>query len=92
VVATNVGGTAEVVRDQIDGLIVGAGDVGRLCEAIEVALGDRISTAARVAAARRRVETDLSFDARMAAVEAIYEELHAGRHSTQGAHALAART
>ena len=92
VVATNVGGTAEVVRDQIDGLIVPAGDVGRLCQAIEVALGDRLSTATRVAAARRRVETDLSFDARMAAVEAIYVELQAGRHSTHGTQALEART
>jgi glycosyltransferase involved in cell wall biosynthesis len=92
VVATDVGGTAELIRDQIDGLIVPAGDVSRLSQAIENALGDAAATTARTAAARRRVETDLSFDARMAAVEAIYEELHASRSPAHDAHALAART
>jgi glycosyltransferase involved in cell wall biosynthesis len=92
VVATDVGGTAEMVRDQIDGLIVPAGDVSRLSQAIEEALDNATATANRTAAARRRVETDLSFDARMAAVEAIYEELQASRSLAHGAHALAVRT
>jgi glycosyltransferase involved in cell wall biosynthesis len=92
VVATDVGGTAELLRDQIDGLVVPPGDVDRLCQAIEAVLGDSAAAASRVAAARRRVETDLSFDARMATVEAIYEELHAGRRRGHGAQALAART
>jgi glycosyltransferase involved in cell wall biosynthesis len=92
VVATDVGGTGELVRDQIDGLVVPAGDVSRLSQAIEEALGDAATTAVRTAAARGRVETDLSFDARMAAVEAIYEELQGSRAPAHNAHALAART
>jgi glycosyltransferase involved in cell wall biosynthesis len=92
VVVTDVGGTAELVRDQIDGLVVPSGHVDRLCQAIEAVFGDPAAAASRVAAARRRVETDLSFDARMAAVEAIYEKLQAGRRPAHRGQALAART
>lgn len=75
VVATSAGGTAELIEDGEHGLIVPTGDAGRLSEAIERALDDREATARRTAAARVRVEGPLSFQARMRAVEAIYEEL-----------------
>jgi hypothetical protein len=42
--------------------------------------------------ARRRVETDLSFEARMSAVEAIYVELSRQRADAQTARLAAART
>jgi glycosyltransferase involved in cell wall biosynthesis len=78
VVATDVGGTAQLIRHGIDGLIAPPGDVEALTRAIEQALTDEAGRAARARAARRRVETDLSFETRMAAVEAIYTELCQG--------------
>jgi glycosyltransferase involved in cell wall biosynthesis len=75
VVATAAGGTAELIEDGVEGLIVPPGDPVRLREAIERALADRGTTARRAAAARARIEGPLSFDSRMRAVEGIYEEL-----------------
>jgi glycosyltransferase involved in cell wall biosynthesis len=77
VVATAAGGTAELIEDGVHGLIVPTGDAEQLRAAIEQALDDREATARRAAAARARVEGPLSFQARMQAVEAIYEELTA---------------
>lgn len=76
VVATAVGGTAQLVRDGVDGLLVPSGDASAIVRALERTLGDPIATAGRVATARRRVETDLSFDTRMARVEAVYTDLY----------------
>lgn len=78
VVATDVGGTGELILDGEHGLLVPPGDPDRLREAIARALDDPAATARRAAAARERVEGPLSFMARMRAVEGIYEEL-AGR-------------
>jgi glycosyltransferase involved in cell wall biosynthesis len=75
VVATAAGGTAELVEDEVHGLIVPCGDVNSLAAAIARTIVERELTAARVAQARRRVETTLSFDARIATVERMYREL-----------------
>jgi glycosyltransferase involved in cell wall biosynthesis len=75
VVATSAGGTAEIVENGVHGLIVPCGDVNRLTEAIERTLLEPEATARRVSHARSRVETTLSFDERVAAVEGIYAEL-----------------
>ncbi len=74
VVATSVGGTAELIEDGVHGLLVPPGDTARLAKAIEQALA---RPGQRAAAARARVEGPLSFAARMRKVEAIYEELMA---------------
>lgn len=79
VVATAAGGTAELIEDGVHGLIVPTGDADRLRGAIERALDDPEATARRTAAARTRVEGPLSFQARLHAVEAIYEELASAR-------------
>jgi glycosyltransferase involved in cell wall biosynthesis len=75
VVATAAGGTAELIKDGVEGLIVPTGDPVRLREAIERALADREATVRRAAAARARIEGPLSFESRMRAVERIYDEL-----------------
>ena len=72
VVATDVGGTRELVTDCEHGLLVPAGDVDGLAEAVMRTIEDRDATRTRVKAARRRVEQELSFRARMARVEAVY--------------------
>jgi glycosyltransferase involved in cell wall biosynthesis len=75
VVATNVGGTADLVRDGVDGLIVPPGHRDALRDAVSETLANPTEAGARVRSARHRVETDLSFEARMTAVESIYESL-----------------
>jgi glycosyltransferase involved in cell wall biosynthesis len=77
VVATEVGGTGEVIGDGVHGLLVPPRDPRALAAAVERALADPEATARRVQAARARVEGELSFEARMRTVEAIYEELRA---------------
>jgi glycosyltransferase involved in cell wall biosynthesis len=78
VVATDVGGTRELANDGVHGLIVAPEDPRALCEAVVRTLAHPDDTARRVEAARRRVEGDLSFDARMNRLESIYEELMDG--------------
>jgi glycosyltransferase involved in cell wall biosynthesis len=92
IVATSAGGSAEIVRDGIDGLIVPPGDVPALTGAIREALSRGDATAARVRSARARVETDLSFETRMRSVEAIYLDLMQRGPAQNGRHLAAART
>jgi len=79
VVATDVGGTAELVTHGVHGLIVPAGNVDALVGAIETALRDPAAGRTRADAARARIETDLSFERRMRRVESIYDELISAR-------------
>lgn len=92
VVATDAGGTAEIARDGIEGVIVPAGRVEALAAAILNAYEDRAGTLARAAAARGRVESDLSFDMRMRKVEQIYVDLVNDRRGSSTAAAVPART
>ncbi|MGC4081722.1 MAG: glycosyltransferase [Vicinamibacterales bacterium] len=78
-VATDVGGTAEVARSGIDAVIVPPGSDAVLVHAIQDAIGDVDGLRARARSARHRVETVLSFDARMDALERIYTELFEAR-------------
>jgi glycosyltransferase involved in cell wall biosynthesis len=75
IVATDAGGTSDILRADVDGLIVPCGDAGVLARAIERTLLEVKPTDARVRSARTRVETTLSFERRMAAVERVYMEL-----------------
>ena len=72
IVATRAGGTAELVADGVHGLLVPCGDPKALARAIERRCWIRRRHArGRFRPGPRR--QDLSFDARMRAVEAIYE-------------------
>ncbi len=73
-VATAAGGTEEIVEHGTHGLIVPTGDVAALTTAIDRTLTERQETAACVRRARHRVEHELSFEARVRAVERVYEE------------------
>jgi glycosyltransferase involved in cell wall biosynthesis len=74
-VATAAGGTAEIAEHEVHGLVVPCGSVSALSGALEQALLEGEATPGRVARARRRVETTLSFDQRLAAVERMYGDL-----------------
>ena len=75
IVATDVGGTTELVGHKVHAWVVPPRNpealAGRRCAHAP----RRGATSARVAAARARIERELSFDARMKTVEGIYEEL-----------------
>lgn len=75
IVATDVGGTSEVARPNREALIVARRDTDGIARAIVNVLRDPTGAAARASAARARVETDLSFEARMRHVERVYDEL-----------------
>jgi glycosyltransferase involved in cell wall biosynthesis len=92
IVATSAGGSAEIVRHEIDGLIVPRGSSQQLAEAMQRAMNDPTASQMRAQSARRRVETDLSFEARMAAVESVYRELFQQHSQAAGTRLAAART
>ena len=75
IVATEAGGTAELVHDGVHGRIIPIGDVDRLIYGIEAALADSVNTRAMADRARERVQGDLSFEARVRRVEGIYGEV-----------------
>jgi glycosyltransferase involved in cell wall biosynthesis len=91
VVATDVGGTSELMRNRIDGFIIPPGNRAALVEAIAAALEAPGAAASFADEARRRVETTLSFETRMAAVEDVYTELHQQRRAIGTAPAIRAR-
>jgi len=91
-VATNAGGTAEILRHEIDGLIVPAADTRMLVDAMDRAMGDMRAAREWTRHARARVESTLSFANRMRRVEDVYIELFKGRHQRDPISALHART
>jgi glycosyltransferase involved in cell wall biosynthesis len=74
-VATSAGGTAELVQNGVHGLVLAPGDEASLAQAIATALTDEVARRRWATAARRRVETDLSFEARMRKLERVYDRL-----------------
>jgi glycosyltransferase involved in cell wall biosynthesis len=79
IIATDVGGTGDLITDGVHGLIVPSGSRDALANAIDRVLDDWPATEARAVAARRRIEDEFSFDRRMDRVEAIYEQLVSSR-------------
>jgi glycosyltransferase involved in cell wall biosynthesis len=75
IVATEAGGTAELVHDGQHGRIIPIGRAAALIAAIQSALATPAATRAMAEQARRRVEGELSFENRVRRVEAIYEEM-----------------
>jgi glycosyltransferase involved in cell wall biosynthesis len=91
IVATDAGGTAELARHGVEALIVPFRNRPALTMMLLKALGSMDASAGRAAAARRRVETELSFDARLRRVEKVYDALAAaaGKRTAAGLSACA---
>jgi glycosyltransferase involved in cell wall biosynthesis len=75
IVATEAGGTAELVHDGVHGRILPIGRVDKLMYAISAAMLDPAATRRMKLRARQRVEGELSFESRVRKVEGIYQEL-----------------
>jgi glycosyltransferase involved in cell wall biosynthesis len=74
-IATDVGGTRELAAADIHGILVPKHDVVAMRTAIERVLADPADARRRASAARQRVESELSFEARTRRLEGIYEDL-----------------
>jgi glycosyltransferase involved in cell wall biosynthesis len=75
IVATDAGGTRELAWPDVHALVVPVGDANALASAVSGVLAHPAAARTRAIAARRRIETDLSFEARTRTLEALYEEL-----------------
>jgi glycosyltransferase involved in cell wall biosynthesis len=75
VVATDAGGTAELVIDGVHGRIVPRGSADQLAGAMLELMESPDRRAQYVSAARRRVEGELSFSARMERIHSLYRSL-----------------
>jgi len=81
IIATDVGGTGQLITDNVEGLLVPRGDMVAWVCAIEAVLAHRDDAVRRTVAARARVERELSFARRMSRVDAVCLELHQMRPS-----------
>ncbi len=75
VVTTNIGGTAEVIRPTVDGLLVEPGDAPALAASLRQVLGDTTLAQRLGAEARRRVEDDYTAERSLARYAALYARL-----------------
>lgn len=74
-VATDVGGTRNLARPGVDGLIVPPHSVPALRSAMQEVRTDPAAARSRAIAARARIESDLSFERRTRRLESIYDDL-----------------
>jgi glycosyltransferase involved in cell wall biosynthesis len=79
VVATNVGGTYELITDGIHGLLVPPDDPGAIASALSESITHQATAKGRAVEARDRIESELSFASRLSTLEHLYAELLDGR-------------
>jgi glycosyltransferase involved in cell wall biosynthesis len=79
VVASALGGAAEIIADGVDGLLTPAGDPDVLAAALQSLLVDADARARLGQAARRTVAQRYQVDAHVRAVQTFYERVLAAR-------------
>ncbi len=75
IVATEAGGTAELVHDGEHGRLIPIGRVDRLIDSMQAALAAPGAMKQMAGRARARVESELSFESRVRRVELIYQQV-----------------
>lgn len=75
VVATNVAGVPDLIRDGSTGLLVPPGDTDALAASMALSLNSAETSARHAAAARRDIETRFSFAERMRQIRSVYDRL-----------------
>jgi glycosyltransferase involved in cell wall biosynthesis len=84
VISTFVGGIPQLVRDGTDGVLINAGDVSALAQAL-LRLGQDCALRQRMGhAARTRVESSFSREVVLPRLESIYRELNTNRFQIAG--------
>ena len=91
VVATRVGGNAEILQDGVSGLLVASGAADQIAAGIGRVIQDDALRARLVSNGRERVRERFSFEARMRREEAFYDEALARRGAAAGPAAAHAR-
>lgn len=76
VVATDLGGMPELVRDGLDGAVVPAGDPAILAATLARLLADPEGTHRMGVRARARVESDFSIETHLKLLDEVYAEAH----------------
>jgi glycosyltransferase involved in cell wall biosynthesis len=79
VVATNTGGTPEIVVDGVTGILVKPKDPGAMAYALKDLVRDKIKRISMGAEARKRIEDHFSIQKNVERTEELYEELLAKR-------------
>jgi glycosyltransferase involved in cell wall biosynthesis len=79
VVATNTGGTPEIVRDGVEGVLVPPRDAGALAQAIGVLLADPLRRARLGDAGLARVRAEFTIERYVARTVAVYDDVTRGR-------------
>jgi len=82
VVATRVGGNAELVEQDVTGTLVAPGDAEALANAIAFYLGDPAAARRHGAAGRERAVERFSLERMVSSYRALYDGLLRGRHAT----------
>lgn len=75
IIATDAGGTRDLIEDQIHALVVPVRSPGRMAQTIESIMRDPAGTASRVVAAKQRAIQDLSFHTRTGRIIEVYKSL-----------------
>jgi sugar transferase (PEP-CTERM/EpsH1 system associated) len=86
VLATRVGGNAELVDEGATGLLVDAGDVDALAKGLVALASDPVAAAALGRAGRQRVKARFSLPAMVAAYRSLYDDLLASRGFGRAGH------
>lgn len=75
VIATRIAGIPDLIRDQETGLLISPNDCYGLKNAITMSMGEAERVQEMVRAARQLIESEYSFDSRMAKVACIYDSM-----------------
>ncbi len=75
VVASHVGGIPDLVKHQLNGLLVKPGDVAELANALEQILNDRVFSSKMGKEGRKRIQEQFSADIMVQSIDKVYQEL-----------------
>ena len=73
-----------IIRERVHGRVTDRRDIASLSQAIRETLSDESQTTKQIQAARRRVESELSFEQRTEQLQDIYRELLENRQLKSG--------
>jgi glycosyltransferase involved in cell wall biosynthesis len=92
IVATDAGGTKELMVDGETGYLLPVGDVKGMADAVNKLISDETLRENIGRAARRRIEDEFSFTSRMRQIEALYERVLDEVSDRPACHSLPLRT